>query len=110
MCFALKTARSGKIWTVYCWRLRSRLAATDHPAGFAGTPPQMRRGKSDGSVQLRAGEFHQPRVLLVLRAHQRVELLGRAGADAHAEPGDLLVDLGRGDGGDDPGIQFRDDV
>src|SRR5258706_381583 len=53
---------------------------------------------------------HQPRVFLVLGAHQRVELLGRTGADAHAESGDLLVDLGRRDRGDDAGVELRDDV
>src|SRR3989442_4503438 len=62
------------------------------------------------SIQLSAGELHRLRVLLVPRAHQRVELLGRARADAHAEPGDLVVDLGRCDGGDHAGVELRDDV
>src|SRR5204863_1240330 len=74
------------------------------------TPWKRRGNASSPSIQLRAGELHQLRVFLVLRAHQRVELLGRARADADAEPGDLVVDLRRRNRGDDACVQFRDDV
>src|SRR3989442_9615450 len=73
--------------------------------------PRERRGNAlSRSIQLRAGELHQLRVLLVLRAHQRVELLGGARSDPDAESGYLRVDLGRSHGRQDAGVQPGDEL
>src|SRR6266702_75524 len=90
-----------------------RRGKQDHP-GASRHPSSNEEGKTTAAsllselVELRAGELHQLRVLLVLRAHQRVELLGCARADAHAEPGDLVMYLGRCDCGDDAGVELLD--